>query len=323
MVNEAFCRLFGVQSVGDAIGRTEDEILPPDVLERSQRGLRRLLAGESFVEEESIRHGAENILVTTQRFPLRNSGGEIAELVTIRTDITHRKKAEEAAAAGARWQERIGAAIDDGRLLVYSQPIVDIATREPVEEELLLRLRTVDTEEVLPPSAFLPECERHGLMPVIDQYMVGRSIDLARAGRHVCVNISGQTIGDSSAMERILEALAVAGPQVTDKIVVEVTETTVVASPAMAKAFSASMRDRGCRVVLDDFGTGYGTFNELRHLALSALKIDLSFVQNMLENREDERVVNTIIFVARTYGLTTVAEGVDTQEVLVVCLQNS
>ena len=68
MVNEAFCRLFGVQSVGDAIGRTEDEILPPDVLERSQRGLRRLLAGESFVEEESIRHGAENILVTTQRF---------------------------------------------------------------------------------------------------------------------------------------------------------------------------------------------------------------------------------------------------------------
>ena len=69
-------------------------------------------------------------------------------------------------------------------------------------------------------------------------------------------------------------------------------------------------------MALDDFGTGYGTFNELRHLALSALKIDLSFVQKMLENREDERVVNTIVFVARTYGLTTIAEGVETQEAL-------
>ena len=76
------------------------------------------------------------------------------------------------------------------------------------------------------------------------------------------------------------------------------------------------MRDLGCRVALDYFGTGYGTFTELRVLDLYALKIDQGFVKDMLQDRGDERVVNTIAFVARTYGLTTIAEGVETEETL-------
>ncbi|MCH9701899.1 MAG: EAL domain-containing protein [Actinomycetia bacterium] len=316
MVNEAFCELFGQKSVEDVIGRTQDSILPPDVLDRSRRAADRLMNGESFVEEESITKGHKDISVITQRFPLRNAAGTVTELVTIRTDITHRKKIEQETAEQARWQERIGTAIGDGRLMVYSQPIVDITTGEPVEEELLVRLRAVGSDEVMPPSAFLPQCERHGLMPLIDRYMVGRAIELAHTGRHVSVNITGQTIADATTMGSILEALTIAGPEITDKIAFEITETTALASPAIARAFSESMRDRGCRVALDDFGTGYGTFTELRHLALHTLKIDLSFVQKMLEDREDERVVATIVLVARTYGLTTTAEGVESQEVL-------
>ncbi len=316
LVNEAFCRLFGRKSVADVIGRTEDEILTPDVLRRSRQAIDQLWAGGSAFEEESIPRGPENISVLTQRFPLHNAAGATKELVTIRTDITHRKKIELEAAERAEWHERIDAAMGDGRLLVYSQPIVAIATRETVEEELLIRLSEVDTEKVLPPSAFLPQCEQHGLMPVIDRYMVSRAIELARNGRHVNVNITGQTIGDAATMREILEALSIAGSDVTDKIAFEITETTALASPAIAKAFSVSMRDRGCRVALDDFGTGYGTFNELRHLALHALKIDLSFVQNMLEDHDDERVVKMIVFVARAYGLATVAEGVESEAVL-------
>ncbi|MGB0970107.1 MAG: sensor domain-containing phosphodiesterase [Mycobacterium sp.] len=316
LVNEAFRQMFGQESVEDVIGRTEAEVLPADVLRRAQLATVLQTDRDGPLDEETIQNGRESIAVVTQRFALPNASGATTELVTIRTDITHRKRVEGEAAELKEWKERLGTAIGAGRLLVYSQPILDIATREPVGEELLVRLRAVDTDEVLPPSAFLPQCERHGLMPVIDHYMVGRAIELARAGRCVSVNISGQTIADAAAMKVMLEALAVAGRQVTENIVVEITETIAVASPAMAKAFSASMRDRGCRVALDDFGTGYGTFNELRHLALWALKIDLSFVQRMLEDRDDERVVNTIVFVARTYGLTTIAEGVETPEVL-------
>ena len=316
MVNRAFCQLFGQESVADAIGRTEDEMLPLDVLERSRQAEELLLAGESVVEEEPIDRGSENTSVVTQRFPLWNVDQEISEFATIRTDVTHRKKIEREAAERARWEDRIWTAIGDGSLLVYSQPIVDIATGDTVGEELLIRLRDNETDEILPPSAFLPQCEKHGLLPIIDRYMVGWAIDLAHAGRRVSVNITGQTIGGRKAMEEILDALVTGGREVAGRITLEITETVALASPAIAKKFSAGMRDLGCRVALDDFGTGYGAFTELRHLALDALKIDRSFVRTMLEDRDDERAVDTIISVARAYGLTTVAEGVETQAVL-------
>ncbi len=316
MVNEAFCQLFGEGSVADVVGRTQDEILPSDVLERSRRAGVRLMAGASFAEEESITRGQEHLLVMTQQFPLHDAAGAIRELVSIRTDITHRKNAEQAAIERALWEELIRVAIGDGRLLVYSQPVVDVACGKAVEEELLVRLRAADTEEVLPPSEFLPQCERHGLMPLIDRFMVGQAIDLARAGRRVCVNITGQTIGSATAMSEILEALTAAGPATTDKIVFEITETTALASMEIARTFSRGMSALGCRVALDDFGTGYGAFTELRNLDLDTLKIDLSFVRDMLENPEDERVVKTIVFVAQQYGLATVAEGVETEALL-------
>jgi PAS domain S-box-containing protein len=315
LVNEAFCQLFEQKSIEDVIGRTEDVVLPPDVLERSRLAAVRLFAGDNHVEEESINRRGESISVMTQRFSLRDAAGEIAELVTIRTDITHRKKIEQAAAERAMWDERIGAAISGGRLLVYSQPIVKIPTREVVDEELLVRLSVEGTEEILAPSEFLPQCEEHGLMPMIDRYMVGRAIHLACSGRSVSVNITGDTIGDSTAMTEILQALAAAGPDVANKIMFEITETTAL-DHENAELFSQRMRSAGCRMALDDFGTGYGTFRDLRHLNLDSLKIDRSFVKDMLVDHDDERVVRTICLVARTFGLTTIAEGVESEETL-------
>lgn len=316
LVNEAFCELFGQCSVAEVIGRTESEILPPDTLERSQQANARLLSGEGFVEEESITRGQDTIAVLTQRFPLKDAGGTISEVVAIRTDITQRKEYERKLAERAMWSERVSAAIGDGRLLVYAQPIVNIADRKVIEDELLVRLEDATTGEISAPSGFLPQCEEHRLLPVIDRYMVDRAIALAATGRRVCVNITGQTIGDTSVMGEIFQALTIAGPEITGRILFEITETTALASPETAQAFSSSIRTLGCRVALDDFGTGYGTFTELRNLELDELKIDRSFVQNMIGNPDDQRVVTTIAFVAREYGLTTVAEGVDSEATL-------
>ena len=317
VVNDAYCELFGAESVRDVIGRRENDLLPSEAFERSRLAVDRLVMGDRFVEEELIRLGTDDgIWVMTQRFGLRNRRGDIAELVAIRTDITHRKQIEREAAERVLWEERVQTAISEGRLLVYTQPIVDIATAQEVEEELLVRLRAPSTGQILAPSEFLPQCQRHGLMPVIDQYMVERAIEMARAGRTVCVNISAQTIGNPAAMKDILEKLSAAGPDLAKKLVFEITETTALTSLEIARSFSRSTTSLGCRVALDDFGTGYGAFTELRNLDLDVLKIDLSFVQNMLEDPDDERVVRTIIFVARQYGLTTVAEGVETEALL-------
>jgi len=316
LVNDAFCRLFGQASADEVIGRNEAEILSPEALEHSRRAALRLLDGESSIEEESVIVGRDDTLVMTQRFPLRDSAGAITELVTIRTDITLGKKAQREAAERAVWEERIWAAIGNGTLLVYAQPIVDIGTRETVAEELLVRLGSVEDEAILAPGEFLPQCEKYGLITVIDRYMVGCAIDLAHAGRKVSVNITGQTIGDRATMGEILQALTAAGPVATAKINFEITETIALASPDIAKTFSQGMRDLGCRVALDDFGTGYGAFTELRNLDLDALKIDQGFVQNILESQGDERAVKTIVLIAREYGLTTVAEGVESEAVL-------
>lgn len=298
VVNEAFCRLFGKKSVDDVVGRFEDQILPPEVVRCSRQAEDRILAGENFFEEESIQRGSEEISVMTQRFALRDSNGAVREMVTIRTDITHRKKALQELAERAMWEETISTAMDSGRLLVYSQPIVDVETRQQVAEELLVRLKSLGDEQIMLPDQFLPQCERHNLMPVIDRYMIERAIELAGAGRCVNVNIAGQTIANEEAMTEIFDRLTAAGPQVANNLIFEITETTAVASAELAKTFSLGMADRGCRVALDDFGTGYGSFTELRHLLLHSLKIDRTFVGNMLADRDDERVVNTIIFVA-------------------------
>lgn len=154
LVNKAFCQLFGKKSAGDVIGRTESEILPRDALEGSRRGEVRLRAGENFSEEESIRRGPDILSVLTQRFSLRDSAGAIREFVTIRTDITLRREIERRAAERTLWERRIGEAIDEGRLLVYSQPIVDIATRETVTEELVVRLQLVGSGPILTPDEF-------------------------------------------------------------------------------------------------------------------------------------------------------------------------
>lgn len=316
VVNDAFCELFGQDSVAEVIGRAEADILPTDVVARSRRADVRLLAGENFFEEEPISRADETLTVLTQRFALRDDNGAATELVTIRTDITHRRKALQEIAERRRWHDEIAAAIAEDRLLVYSQPIVDIASRDKVGEELLVRFRDRETGQILPPSGFLPQCERHDLMPVIDRYMLGRAIELAGRGRNVNVNISGRTISDDGVMTEIFETLKSSGPHIDEKIIFEITETTAVASHAMAKAFSLGMAGLGCRVVLDDFGTGYGSFTELRHLKLYSLKIDQSFVRNMLNDADDERVVNTMVFIANSYGLSSVAEGVESQEVL-------
>jgi EAL domain-containing protein (putative c-di-GMP-specific phosphodiesterase class I) len=146
--------------------------------------------------------------------------------------------------------------------------------------------------------------------------MLEHAVHLARAGREVSVNITGQTIGDSEAMNKVQASLGTAGRAVAGKIIFEITETMALTSPETARTFCRDMRSLGCRVALDDFGTGYGGLTEIRSLDLDVLKIDRSFVQNMLDEGRDERAVKIVVFAAREYGLTTVAEGVEQDAVL-------
>jgi Amt family ammonium transporter len=118
------------------------------------------------------------------------------------------------------------------------------------------------------------------------------------------------TLCDPHARRRIVDLLR-AGADVAPRIVFEITETAAAAHLDAACEFAADLTALGCGLALDDFGTGFGTFTYLRTLPLRYLKIDASFVRELLNSHDDRRVVRSVIAIAREFGLRTIAEGVE------------
>jgi diguanylate cyclase (GGDEF)-like protein/PAS domain S-box-containing protein len=213
--------------------------------------------------------------------------------------------------------ERIQCALTHDRLELLCQPILDLATNEISQYELLLRLRTEDGQ-LLPPSAFLYVAERFGTILAIDAWVVRQAIALiathARAGRSLTlnVNISAKSIGNPQLIAIIDRALADSGIDPAC-LVFELTETAAIGNIDHAKTFTTELRSRGCRFALDDFGSGFGSFYYLKHLPFDYFKIDGDFIRGFGANPTDQLVVEAIVGIARGMGKKTVAEFVTDQ----------
>ncbi len=135
---------------------------------------------------------------------------------------------------------RVHAALAEGRLRVYSQPIIRLATGDRVSEELLVRIVTEDGE-VLPAAAFVPAAERHGLMPKIDRFVIDRAAALAASGRFVHANLSATTISDFSVFGDILTVMHTHRAEAS-RITFEITETAAAASMQNATRLADRLR---------------------------------------------------------------------------------
>jgi PAS domain S-box-containing protein len=290
----------------DLIGHECHEFLEKEVADRLRANDQLAAAlGEPVYEDMVlVRDGeARTFMMTT--FALPDAAGHPIETCTIATDITERKRMEQERLDQASWEERITSALDEGRMLVYAQPIVDLATGSEVSSELLVRM--VEDGEVLAPPDFLPAAERFGLIRQLDVWMVRQAIELTA----ICspeVNLSAISLCDPDVCDEIVALLSLA-PAAASRIVFEVTETAAAEHLDAARAFADEVTALGCGFALDDFGTGFGSFTYLRELPLRYLKIDRSFVG-------DRQIVQTIIGVARQFGLRTIAEGVEDAEAL-------
>jgi EAL domain-containing protein (putative c-di-GMP-specific phosphodiesterase class I) len=192
-------------------------------------------------------------------------------------------------------------------MVAYAQPVLDLRTGAPASQELLARMRTEPDDGVLEPAAFLPAAERFGLVQAIDAWMVEQALRLPAGAE---VNLSAVTLCDPQARRRIVDALA-AAPEAAARIVFEITETAAADHLEAARTFAADLTALGCGLALDDFGTGFGSFTYLRSLPLRYLKIDVSFVRDLVHVPDDGRVVRSIIGIAQEFGLQTIAEGVE------------
>jgi PAS domain S-box-containing protein len=245
------------------------------------------------------------------------SGATLQGVVVVFRDITE-EKTEQAAAQreldALTWLGRIRDAIDENRLVLYSQPIVPLADGQPTEE-LLLRMIGRDNEVILPGS-FLPVAEKYGLIREIDRWVITQATRRAAAGRRVIeANLSAASIGTSDLLPFIEQQIREAHADPAN-LVFEITETALMHDITAGEAFARGLAALGCGLALDDFGTGYGSFTYLKKLPITHLKIDIEFVRDLVTHPDNLHVVKAIVSLARAFGLKTIAEGVEDEGVL-------
>lgn len=211
------------------------------------------------------------------------------------------------------WVARIRSALDENRLVVYSQPIIDLQTGSVAREELLVRMIDPHGDKI-PPAAFLPAAEKFGLIHEIDLMVLTNAIELVKDGTSVAVNVSVRTLTDSRYLIA-LEAALVEGAA-PDRFNFEITETAAVAHMSDAQEFARRIRELGCSLSLDDFGTGFSSFTYLKHIPAQFLKIDIEFIRELEKTPADQQLVHAIVSIARGLGQKTIAEGVEDEETL-------
>jgi len=218
------------------------------------------------------------------------------------------------------WTDVIRDALDEDRFVLQAQPIMNLATGEIGQYELLLRMRD-PLGELISPAAFLPVAERYDLIGAIDRWVVTRAIDmlgeeLTRGRRLVFeVNISGRSTGDPQLLALIEERLR-ANRVDPDQVIFEITETTAVGNIPRAQEFAGRLAALGCRFALDDFGAAFASFYYLKHLPFDYLKIDGEFVRSCAGNRTDQLIIQAVVDIAKGLGKQTVAEMVGDEETM-------
>lgn len=228
-----------------------------------------------------------------------------------------------------QWVSRVQRAADEGRFELYCQRIQAVSPLAVEHDgghyELLVRMRD-EEGRLVQPGEFIPAAERYNLMPVIDRWAIREALRrfAARQGsgqRHsLALNLSGTTLND----ERFLEFLMGELDQVAlepGALCFEITETAAITNMANVVYFMRQLKSRGVRFALDDFGSGLSSFSYLKTLPVDILKIDGQFVENVVRDPVDRSMVSAICQVARTMGLVTCAERVETPEALEVLAQ--
>ena len=210
-------------------------------------------------------------------------------------------------------------AIEQGELVLQYQPIAEMRTGEVHKVEALVRWNHPE-HGMLPPAEFIPLAEPTGLMGPLTRHVLDLAIKQARLWRErrleitIAVNVSARNLHYPELRDDVAALLAKwAVP--ASSLELELTESMLMADPRRATEVLQSLNALGIATILDDFGTGYSSLAYLKRLPVSQLKIDGSFVANMATDEEDAAIVASTIDLARSLGLTVVAEGVESERV--------
>jgi len=245
--------------------------------------------------------------VAMYRAKAKRSGYEVYVPSEDESDATKLKLASELRQAPLR-----------DELVMHYQPKADLRTGRIVGAEALMRWRH-PRHGVMMPDRFIPLAERSGLIRSLTLFAARTALTQARTWREagieltVSVNLSTRDLIDVSLPEEIEELLAETRVP-AHLLELEITESVIMADPMRARGVVARLRDMGVKVAIDDFGSGYSSLGYLKRLPVNDLKIDKSFVINMMEDSGDAVIVQSTIDLAHNLGLTVIAEGVESDE---------
>ncbi len=215
-------------------------------------------------------------------------------------------------------------AIAENRMRLHAQliqPIGSLADHAVPHYELLLRMISPKGETV-GPDRFLSAAQRYQMMPTIDRWVIDQAISQLKKGARwlkgrplvFSINLSGQSLNDESFQEFLMDRIEHCGIE-PSVFCFELTESDAVANISKAEGLMRRLRRLGCGVALDDFGTGLSSLSYLRSLPVTLLKIDGSFVRDILKDPRAESMVQAIAQLSRTMQIGTVAEYVETPEI--------
>ena len=239
----------------------------------------------------------------------------VVGVVVVFRDTSEERAAEERVQrelAALAWVGRIREALDEDRLILYSQPIVPLQGGD-ASEELLVRMIGRRRGEIILPGSFIPIAERFGMIGEIDRWVITQAIHFAARGHRVEVNLSAQSI--HYVLPLIERELRDSGADPAN-LVVEITETALMQDVHAGEIFAQGLADIGCGLSLDDFGTGFASFTYLKRLPLRSLKIDIEFVRSLTTNPANQHIVKSIVHLARGFGYDTIAEGIEDEDTL-------
>ena len=221
------------------------------------------------------------------------------------------------------WAARITDAIENNRLRLYAQPIVALKNRDPLKQHLEILVRLLDEDnQLIPPSAFIPAAERYNLINPIVRTVIFETFsfihkysDKDEKITYYSINLSGCTINDKGITAYIKETAEQF--EVNPKyICFELTESAVIKNLHKAKTLVKDLKKYGFKFALDDFGSSLSSFQYLKNLSIDYLKIDGSFVSDMVNNNIDHATVAAINEASHSLGIETIAEYVENDQIM-------
>jgi diguanylate cyclase (GGDEF)-like protein len=321
-------RLRGKDHLGRFSGNKFGVILSQCTPDELSVAAERLLAG---VRDETITTPAGPVAVTVTIGGVNapRHARTVAEIFTRAMDALHAARSKRHGSFMAyrpnverdahrreslRATDEIVAALNERRIALAYEPVVEAASRKPAFYECLMRVYRADGA-IAHANEIIPVAERVGLVRMLDYRVLELVVnELADApALNASVNVSPASAVDPDwwgGLAGLLRANATVG----ERLIIEITETAAIQDVDDARSFVTRVKDLGCRIAIDDFGAGHTSFRNLRKLGVDMVKIDGAFVQNIVKSSDDRAFVHTLIDLARRLGLKTVAEWVQDDE---------